>query len=264
MKNGFDFKSVPSVYTTREIEVADNQKMVRLETKRGCPYRCSFCAHRDLESNRVFNCTGDKVFEELSIFKAKSVRKINVIDPVFNMGQNYLDILREMRRINLSSEISLQTRFENIRGRDGEAFLNLCGALNVHLEFGVQTVVEDEYKAVNRLNNVRKIKSLMRRLNDRDISYEISLIYGLPNQTFDSFRRSVDFVRRNGCDNVVAFPLMLLKGTELYAERRKWNFKERRLGKFGIPVVVGSNSFGEDEWYRMKDLAERLNPSARI
>ena len=244
--------------------VMDGQKMVRLETKRGCPYHCSFCAHRDLNGNKVHAYPKERVYEELSIFKAGSVQKINIIDPVFNTGRNYLNILRDIRRIGLTSEVSLQTRFEAIRGAGGEAFLNLCAEMNVHLEFGVQTVMEDEYKAVRRPNHVRMIKSLMKELNDRDISYEISLIYGLPNQTPELFRRSVDFVEENGCDNLTAYPLMLLKGTELYAEREKWGFKEKRMGIFGIPLVVGSHSFSEDEWCEMKALAEDLNPNARI
>ncbi len=263
-KNNIDLNTMPSVYKTGEIPVMDGQKMLRLETKRGCPYRCSFCAHRDLNSSKVHAYPKDRVYEELSLFKAGSVQKINVLDPVFNTGSDYLDILKEIRRIGLNSEISLQSRFEAVRGAEGRTFLNLCAEMNVHLEFGVQTVMEDEYRAIRRPNNVRMIKSLMRELNHRDISYQISLIYGLPNQTFDSFRQSVNFVKSGGCDNVSAYPLMLLKRTELYAEKEKWGFREKPMGKFNIPVVVGSNSFDENEWYRMKDLAESLNPSVRI
>ncbi|MDM8521962.1 radical SAM protein [Desulfococcaceae bacterium HSG8] len=263
-KNNTDLNAVPSVYKTGEIPVTHGQKMVRFETKRGCPYRCSFCAHRDLNGNRVQAYPKDRVYEELSLFKSRSVRKINVLDPVFNAGQDYLDILEEIRRIGLTSEVALQTRFEAIKGENGKAFLDLCAELNVRLEFGVQTIMEDEYKAIRRPNNVRMIKSLMKELNDRDISYEVSLIYGLPNQTFDSFRRSVDFLKSNGCGNLTAYPLMLLKRTELYAERKKWGFREKRMGKFGIPVVVRSDTFGEDEWYRMRKLAEGLNPNAKI
>ena len=264
LSNNICFDSIPSVYATGEIELAHGQKMARLETKRGCPYRCSFCAHRDLGKNKIRHFPKERVFEELSILKEKSVRKINVLDPVFNTGHDYLDILGEMRRMGLDSEISLQTRFENINGEKGEAFMKLCSEMNVCLEFGVQTVVEEEYRAINRPNKVGRIKSLMRELNERNISYETSLIYGLPNQTFDSFRRSVDFVTSNACENVSAFPLMLLKGTELYAEKEKWDFREKKMGKFGIPLVVGSSSFDEDEWHCMKDLAEHLNPRVRV
>jgi len=258
------FDSMPSVYSGGEIRIAHGQKMARLETKRGCPYRCSFCAHRDVGKNKVYHFPKEKIFNELNMLKDKSVRKINILDPVFNTGHNYLDILEKIKQINLSSEISLQVRFEKIKGEAGKAFLDLCSQLNVRLEFGVQTILEKEYKAINRPNNISRIKSLMKTLNERNIPYEVSLIYGLPNQTFGSFQRSVDFIRSNGCERVTAFPLMLLKGTELYAEKEKWGFRERPMGKFGIPVVISSNSFSEDEWYRMKDLAEQLNPSARI
>ena len=43
-----DFSCLPSAYLSGELPLAQGQARVRLETKRGCPYRCSFCAHRDL------------------------------------------------------------------------------------------------------------------------------------------------------------------------------------------------------------------------
>lgn len=120
-----DFSYIPSVYLSGELKVEDGQSRVRLETKRGCPYRCSFCAHRDLQRNYVYRHNIDKITDELTFFKSKGVKKINVLDPVFNMGKEYLSILETMININLESLVSLQTRFENICGQNGEKFLEI-------------------------------------------------------------------------------------------------------------------------------------------
>ena len=169
-----------------------------------------------------------------------------------------------MERINLKSLISIQARFETIFGERGEEFLDLCGRLNVNLEFGLQTASEIESAIIKRKNNPEKIRKVMQKINDRNISYEVSLIYGLPMQTLNSFQESIDFVYEEGCKKVIAFPLMLLKGTELYDQKEKYGFQERCFGDFNIPVAVSSHSFTEKDWYKMKEIASNLVPAERI
>ncbi len=57
---------------------------------------------------------------------------------------------------------------------------------------------------------------------------------------------------------ICAYPLMLLKGTELYAQKDKWGLKEMPLGDYQIPTVCESNSFSYDEWTMMDNLASKL------
>lgn len=264
ISEAIDFTAIPSAYINGAVHVEKGQRMVRIETKRGCPYRCSFCAHRDLKSNKIYLHPLEKVFQELAFFKEKEVQKINVLDPVFNVGHDYLQILEEAKRIKLSALLSLQSKIELIISKEGTHFLDLCSQLNVHLEFGIQTIHENEYKVINRLNDIEKIKKAMCLLKERNISYEISIIYGLPNQTVSSFSQTIDLIQSYGCQNLTAYPLMLLKGTELYAEKEKWNFTEKAIGDFNIPVVVSSNSFTEDEWQKMNEIADGLMNNQRF
>ncbi len=264
LESKIDFKNIPSPYLTGELPVTQNQEMVRLETKRGCPYRCSFCAHRDLNTNRVHKGSLDKVFKELELFKKKEVKKINIIDPIFNVGTDHLLVMEKLVEIGFSGLVSVQARFETIKGDRGDQFLDLCSKLNMNLEFGLQTASEQESNLINRKNNPKVIKQIMSKLNQRNIPYEISLIYGLPSQTLDSFKDSIDFAFVNGCKNVTAFPLMLLKGTELYDQEDAFAFKEKIIGDFNIPVVVESNSFSESEWKEMKFIANQLMENVRV
>lgn len=259
-----DFNELPSPYLTGEIVVSERQKMIRFETKRGCPYRCSFCAHRDLTNNKVHKHELAKIYEEISLFKQMQVGKLNIIDPIFNVGKEYLAIMEAMIGLNLNSLVSVQARFETIRGQGGKAFLDSCEKLNFHLEFGLQTAIQSESELINRRNNPKEIQRVMGELNSRGISYEISLIYGLPNQTLDSFKKSVDFVLDNGCENITAYPLMLLKGTELYDQKERFSFKEKEVGDFNIPVVIECDSFSEKDWHLMKNMAESLNENHRV
>ncbi len=260
-----DFEKIHSSNLNKEMNINRSQEMIRWETKRGCPFKCSFCAHRNLENGKVHYLHLDKVFAELDLFKQKEVKKVNVLDPIFNMGSDYPLVLKEIDRLNFrNTTFSLQTKMELLSKKDGYEFLDMVERNNMHLEFGIQTLIPEEYKVIKRANNVDIIAKHLPVLRDRNISYETSLIYGLPNQTPDSFQKSIDLLRNAGCKNITAWPLMLLKGTELYAERQKWNLKEEVIGGFQIPMVVSGNTFDYKGWERMHEIAQGLNANQRI
>jgi hypothetical protein len=55
-------------------------------------------------------------------------------------------------------KISFQVRFEFIKGKNGDRFLELIKQLNAELEFGLQTIVPKEYEVIERRNEKEKIK----------------------------------------------------------------------------------------------------------
>ncbi len=259
-----DFSQMPSPYLTNELFVPFGAKMIRLETKRGCPYRCTFCAHRDLSFNKVYKHPLEKIFEEIYYIKNKQIKRVNILDPIYNVGKDYLNVMSEINRVKPEATFTLQTRFENIKGKEGKKFLELCADGNYHLEFGLQTTNESESEIVNRKNDIKKIEQSLNLLKEHNVSYEISLIYGLPTQTLDTFKASIEFIEKNGCKMIKAYPLMLLRGTKLFEQRENWGLKEDIIGEFSIPTVTSSNSFTKNDWLIMNDLASKLNETGRI
>ena len=259
-----DYTLLPSPYLSGEFDVPIGYKMIRIETKRNCPYRCTFCAHKDEADNVVKEFSLERVIAELEWIRDKQIEKVNVLDPIFNVGKNYMQIMKEIVSIKPKALFSLQTRLELLGGEHGEEFLKLCAEGNFHLEFGLQTIIPAEYNLIERKNCLPKIEAALQKLKAYNISYEISLIYGLPTQTVSSFLESVDFVQRHNCTNLKAFPLMLLRGTKLYHEKEKYEMQEERLGEFQIPVVTSSSSFTKDNWLEMQSIANQLQATNRI
>ncbi|MBK9537492.1 MAG: radical SAM protein [Flavobacteriales bacterium] len=259
-----DFEQLASPYLIGGLSVPLGAHMVRLETKRGCPYRCSFCAHRDLTTHRVHKHPLDKVFQELAFLADRRVQRVNVLDPIFNAGNEHLEVMREIVRLGMRSTFTLQSRFENIRGEQGTAFLDLCEQANFHLEFGLQTTDPEVSRHIDRANRMDFVDAALEQLAQRGIPFEVSLIYGLPGQTLSSFRRSIDHLHGKGCAAMKAYPMMLLSGTKLYDQKAQWGMVEEPLGEFNIPVVTSSASFSRDDWESMQELAEVLDPTGRF
>jgi radical SAM superfamily enzyme YgiQ (UPF0313 family) len=230
---------------------------LRWEAQRGCPYSCSFCQHRESGSRMRFGVLPQgRVLRELEVIASSSVTDLAVLDPVFNMNPHAEAILRTLADLGYRGRVSLQCRFELLTA----SFLDACSRLDVHLEFGLQTIHEREMRAIGRLNNLVKVDAAVAMLRASGVPFEVSLIYGLPEQTLDSFRASVDWCHQRSVSVVRAFPLMLLRGTALDQGRERWKLVE---SNDAIPVVTQSSSFTHAEWLRMHKLAAELEVATK-
>lgn len=143
--------------------------------------------------------------------------------------------------------------------------LNKTG--NLVLEFGLQTIHKTEMKFIDRPNNMSKVSSVLLKTLERGIDNEVSLIFGLPGQTLQSFQESVNFCISAKVRTIHAWPLMLLRGTPLYENKHKFKLIESneiasplidRVQDHVIPHVVQSDTFSYADWLKMGELAEWL------
>lgn len=232
------FEDLESPYLTGDIMLGGTINTVRAETRRGCPFRCSFCKHRDTLSGKVHHvgCYERKV-KELELFKSSDIKKLNILDPLFNdyagHGANYLKLIR---KINFDGMVSLQIRPELLT----DSFLEEA-AQNPKLifEIGVQSLQPDVLKAIRR--GSEKTESLLLEKLDKcrnlGIATEITMIYGLPFQTYDSFRRDVELINSYGVSKIGKFPLQVYPGTKLAEDIAKFNLRTGE-NAFGIQEII--------------------------
>jgi coproporphyrinogen III oxidase-like Fe-S oxidoreductase len=231
------------------------RKNIHWETQRGCPFKCSFCQHKEpgkrLKNQYISN--EQRLEQELALFAAAGVKRISVLDPIFHVdNKRAVNLLNSIKDAGVDAHISLQCRFELCTPE----FLDALEGLKVTLEFGLQTIIEDEYRAIKRPNNMDIVHNMIQELYERQIDFEVSLIYGLPNQTLSSFRESVDWCMQQKIPRVRAWPLMLLRGTPLYEQKENYGFKESEDQR--IPIVIFSNTFSKADHDEMTRIAREL------
>ncbi len=253
------------------------QPFMRWETQRGCPFSCSFCQHRSAADKRRFFCQ-KRILQEAALLCNGTVTDLAVLDPTFNSGDRHMDVLRAFEDFRFKGKLSLQCRPEMLKPE----FVEQCARINqngakVTLEFGLQTVHKSEWSAINRPNNLRAVEDAFVLLQKFNIHFEVSLIFGLPLQTSESFLSSVNWCLERSVPVLKAWPLMLLRGTRLDVERSKWGLVEEvdssalnELHQEGvgfgralrimktIPHVVASNSFSRNDWKKMCEVSLML------
>ncbi|MGI9215016.1 MAG: B12-binding domain-containing radical SAM protein [Gammaproteobacteria bacterium] len=266
-----------SLQTTSELDnlispflsgIIKPQHFIRWETQRGCSFNCSFCQYKEVEKLKRRYLNKDRVIKEAQwIASHKIIRDVHVVDAVFNSGPNYINILKTLSKGSYNGKISLQTRIEMITDEFIAAVHNLNKTGMVVLECGLQTSNLEEQKYIERPTNIRRIKSQIEKVLKYGIEVEISLIFGLPGQTLDSFKKSIEFCRQLGVTVIQAFPLTLYRGTQLWHKRKELGLisalevvhnNVNRIQE-EMDYVIESPSFSYYDWQEMVKIADHLS-----
>ena len=241
------FEELTSPYLSDLIPLKEGMT-VRMELRRGCLFNCSFCRHRNPEK-KVF-CVGcmEVHRQELMRFKAAKVRKINVLDPYFNdvrtgFKRISLEFLKLVKEIGIKADVSLQIRPEALT----KEYLDIAETMpNLIFEIGVQSLDNKVTTAINRGGDNRIVIEKLTEVAKRGIRTEITLIYGLPYQTAESFRNNVNLLKTFGFSKITAFPLQIYRGTEMFDEYQAFGLKVKP-NELGILEVCDNPTHDVEE-----------------
>ena len=241
------FEELTSPYLSDFITLKEGMT-VRMELRRGCLFNCSFCRHRNPEK-KVF-CVGcmEVHRQELMRFKAAKVRKINVLDPYFNdvrtgFKRISLEFLKLVKEIGIKADVSLQIRPEALT----KEYLDIAETMpNLIFEIGVQSLDNKVTTAINRGGDNRIVIEKLTEVAKRGIRTEITLIYGLPYQTAESFRNNVNLLKTFGFSKITAFPLQIYRGTEMFDEYQAFGLKVKP-NELGILEVCDNPTHDVEE-----------------
>ncbi|MDC7220752.1 MAG: radical SAM protein [Spirochaetales bacterium] len=227
----------------------DNYDGVLWELSRGCPYNCAFC-YEARNHGFVRRFPMSRLAEELKLFIKKGVREVWILDSTFNHDEKWCTAFLEM----LAEEAPhIHFTFEIRAERVTEQQARLFGKLVASLQIGLQSSNPEVMARLNRPFKPQNYKKKIRLLEQNYLVYGFDLIYGLPGDTLESFKESLDYTLTLSPSNIDIFRLSLLPGTEL----------DDRAEEFGIVhdgsyerLVVGRPGFTDEDLEEAEDLTE--------
>lgn len=264
-----EYKTLVSPYLVGQIALSHGMTC-QWETRRGCSFSCSYCRHRSQHDNKVHIVRNAILWrKELALFKAHGIKKINVIDPLFNTQKPHrvmpngecavdgLGVLQIIAEAETNAKISLQMRPETLC----DDYSSLASSMgNVTFEVGVQSLDAKVLTAIGRGNDTTPhivLERLKRAQAYNNVNIEVTLIYGLPYQTYKSFLSDVEMLRTVGVSKITAFPLQLYPGTVIIEDYVKYGLAAEKEAAYGILQVADNSAHDFD---KMRQLADSLNP----
>lgn len=181
------------------------------ELARGCPFKCAYCYESKGEKTvRLFPM--EKIKAELDFFAKKKVPQVFVLDPTYNVNKKRaIELLRLIASKTPDTFYYFEARAEFIDRELAREFTRIPCALQI----GLQSANEETLKLVNRPFDKKKFIRGLTVLNEEGVTFGLDLIYGLPGESFESFREGIDFAVSMLPNNLEIFCLSVLPGTEL-------------------------------------------------
>ena len=182
------------------------------ELARGCPFKCAYCYESKGEKTvRLFPM--ERIKAELELFAKKRVPQVFVLDPTYNVNKKRaVELLRLIAAKTPETFYYFEARAEFIDRELAREFTKIPCALQI----GLQSANEEVLKLVNRPWDKKKFIRGIGVLNEEGVTFGLDLIFGLPGESFGSFRDGVDFAVSMLPNNLEIFCLSVLPGTDLF------------------------------------------------
>ena len=249
----FDLKnfeqSMP--YQFDNIEELKN-KVLYIETSRGCPYKCEFClASLD---NKV-RYLPDASIKKTLLFMMEHGKVVKFLDRTFNIKRDFtIDIFKFILEHHRPHNVFQFEITADILHPDIINFIheNVPKGL-FRFEIGIQTVNQKANLEVSRKQNFEKTKRIIQEL-DYKIEMHLDLIVGLPLDYWDDIKYSFEEVFKLFAPEMQLGFLKFLKGTTM-RDKEKHGFIYDQNPPYQI---IESNYLSKDELAKIVQLEHAL------
>jgi radical SAM superfamily enzyme YgiQ (UPF0313 family) len=230
---------IPSPFLSGVIDLK-NYSGVLWELSRGCPFKCSFCFEsRGVAGVRQYSL--DRIQKELQLFEAQKVNQVFVLDPTFNRDvKRAKQILRMIINTAPLIHFTFEVRTEFLDPEMAELF----SMINCSLQIGLQSAIPEVLSEVNRSIDPVKYADKITLLNHAGIIFGLDLIYGLPGDTLDGFKYSLNYALTLQPNHLDIFPLAVLPGTALYDSAKSHNLEFTDDAPY---TLISSPGFSESD-----------------
>ena len=244
---------------------------VSVSAMRGCPYKCAFCLTHKIHNISPLKPTrtckprfkGAKtVFGEILYLHQKySIGEFSFIDPTFTHDHDRVNELCELLvRADVGIKWCCQTRVDSI---SSELLANMHKAGCVGILFGVESGNEAVLEYIDKRTNRQLAVDAFEMCKSVGIHPTPSLIMGLPGDSVESVRSSIDFAEelndRFELDNYLQFnTFMPSPGSLVQEDLEKYQIEINNKVSYAYWVLVPVTSTPNLPYERHLDLWHRV------
>lgn len=160
-------------------------------TSRGCPYECIFCSAPAWTGRKVRYRDPALCVDEIEELAALGFNEITIEDDLFTLyRKHFLAVCGELVRRNTGIRWNAFSRVDTITPEIVETMAKAgCQAIC----FGVESGNQEMLDLVKKKSDLARVREAMRMTQAVGISALASFIIGLPGETAETLRKTVEF-----------------------------------------------------------------------
>ena len=217
-------------YTDEDLK----HRLLYVEASRGCPFKCEFCLSSLDKSSTPFELT--PFLEQMEILYQRGARNFKFIDRTFNL--NIKTTMQIMQFFLDKMTDDLYLHFEVVPDhlpRKLKELLALFPEGSLQFEIGIQTFNTEVQANISRKQNNAKSKENLLWLRDNTSAHiHADLIFGLPGETFDTFKDSFNQLYHCRPHEIQMGILKRLKGSPIIRHTEAFDLRFNPLPPFNI------------------------------
>nr|WP_243425610.1 B12-binding domain-containing radical SAM protein [Clostridium paridis] len=243
------------VFPYKENDNTIHDKIVYYEASRGCPFSCKYCLSSTIHGVRFL--PADRVKKELQFFMDNKVKLVKFVDRTFNCNHKFsMDIWSFL----INSDTNTRFHFEisaDILTEEELKLLSTAPKGRFQFEVGVQTTDNKVLNNINRFVNFNEIKEKVEEMMKlKNIHQHLDLIAGLPDEDYETFKKSFNDVYEIRPEKVQLGFLKLLKGSLMRDESEKWGMEYSPYPPYEI---LRTSVLSYDEVIKLKKVEEMVD-----
>ena len=192
-------------------------------------YGCIFCSEKGSgEHIKKCDSISEQVRNYFKSYKAERANKFiayfqnytNTYDSIENLKEKYNSALIDKRIVALA----VATRPDCITEDIAKLLSSYSKKYYVWVELGLQTSNEETGKFINRCYTNSDFTNAVKILNKYNIDVVSHIMVGLPNETFEDIRNTVEFINMHSIQGLKIHSTYVVEHTQLYQLYKEENY----------------------------------------
>lgn len=203
---------------------------------------CIFCGENGSGNLRSLSSISQQVRAHLESYRGERAEKFivyfqsftNTYDTITNLKKKYDEAVFSSDKI---VGLSVATRPDCVTSEVAKLLHSYCDRFYVQVELGLQTANDQTAELINRGYKTAQFARAVETLTDYGIDVVAHIMVGLPNETADDVRKTVEFLNTQKITGVKIHSTYVTRGTRLCEMFERGEYEPLTLEEYIESVV---------------------------
>lgn len=215
-------------------DLGARQPYASIYTSLGCPFRCSFCCiNAPFGTNRYRMRSAEAVVGEIDLlYREYGVKTFKIIDEMFVLNDRHVNAICEgLAAKPYAQELNIWAYARVDTVKQGQLPLLRAAGLR-WLALGIESGSAHVRDGAEKSFDQDDIREIVRQIQTADINVIGNYIFGLPDDTLETMRQTLDLAKELNCEFANFYSAMAYPGSPLYrmAVENGWDLPENWSG----------------------------------